>query len=204
MSFVSNPKASLTVDRPDQRVLAGIGACALLTALAARMAFPVPFTPVPVTLQVAAVLLSGLLLGARGGLTAQALYLLAGLAGAPVFAFGNGGAHYLLNAHGTGGYLLSYPLAAALVGYLAQRRSGKPSDSRSNNDFNTSLVACAAGLAVIYGIGCLWFGLWLHLSILQTLMQGAGWFLAWDMVKALVAILVAQASARGVLKSGSI
>ena len=48
------------------------------------------------------------------------------------------------------------------------------------------------GLGVIYGIGCLWFGLWLHLSPAQTLVQGAGWFLAWDVVKALIAIMAAR------------
>ncbi|HLV78781.1 MAG TPA: biotin transporter BioY [Chthonomonadaceae bacterium] len=159
-------------------------ACTALTALGARLAVRLPFTPVPATWQVAAVLFSGLLLGARGAFASQALYLLAGLAGAPVFAFGNGGAPYLFNPFGTGGYLLSYPLAAWLVGFLAEKYR---SESRA-----APFLACGSGLAVIYGIGCLWLGLWLHLSPLQALVRGAGWFFAWDAVKALIAILGAH------------
>lgn len=161
-----------------------VAGCAVLTAVGARLAIPLPYTPVPMTWQVPAVLFAGLVLGARSGGASQFLYLLAGLAGAPVFAFGAGGAAYLLNAHGTGGYLLSYPLAAWAVGAVVQRAAP--------DDRHAPLRACAVGLLIIYGIGSLWLALWLRLSPAQALLQGAGWFLVWDAVKALLAILAAR------------
>lgn len=103
MSTISNPMQTRTNAQSILRILA----CTALTAISARFAVHLPFTPVPVTGQVAAVLFSGLVLGARGAFSAQGLYLLAGLAGAPVFAFGAGGAYYLFSPSGTGGYLLT-------------------------------------------------------------------------------------------------
>src|SRR5918995_470929 len=93
-----------------------------LTAAAAQVSVQLPFTPVPFTLQPMVVLLGGAALGARLGMSAQVLYLALGVAGLPVFAaspilpqgFGR-----LLGP--TGGYLMSYPLAAFVAGYLAQR-----------------------------------------------------------------------------------
>lgn len=165
---------------------------ALLTALAARVVIPLPYTPVPVTLQVAAVLFAGLVLAPRPALASQLTYLLVGLAGAPVFAFGYGGPAYLLNPHGTGGYLLSYPLAAWVVAAVLAR-------ARQEDRF-AELRACAAGLIVIYAIGCAWLGWWLHLSLPMALLQGAGWFLFWDAAKALAVILIARGIRRAVIR----
>ena len=89
------------------------------TALCAQVSAPLPFTPVPITMQVFAVLLSGLLLGGRLGFLAQAQYLAAGAVGLPVFALGHAGTGVLFGP--TGGYLWSYPLAAFAVGWLAER-----------------------------------------------------------------------------------
>ena len=124
---------------------------ASLTAAAAQFSIPVPFTVVPFTLQPMVVLLGGLALGPRLGLASQALYLMAGVAGLPVFAASATlppGALRLLGP--TGGYLLSYPVAALLVGYLAERGF----DRR----YATSVLAMAAGLLVIYTSGVLWLG----------------------------------------------
>ena len=97
-------------------VLAG----ALLVALSAQVAIPVPGTPVPVTLQVAAVLIVGGLLGPRLGALSMAVYLAFGAAGLPVFApVGVPGFARLIGP--TGGYLLAYPLAAAVVGVATAR-----------------------------------------------------------------------------------
>ncbi|MFO7587872.1 MAG: biotin transporter BioY [Gemmatimonadota bacterium] len=101
--------------------LAALALAAGLTALSARVAVPLPGVAVPFTLQPVAVLLSGLLLGARGGMLAQLAYLGAGVAGLPVFAAG-GGAAYLLGP--TGGYLLAFPLAAGAAGAVAGRSGG--------------------------------------------------------------------------------
>jgi biotin transport system substrate-specific component len=159
--------------------------CAGLTALCARIAFPLPFTPVPVTLQVAAVVFCGLSLPPLAALSAQALYLAAGLLGAPVFAYGNGGAGYLLNPMGTGGYLLSYPLAAFAVSSLAGRWRSKGASG--------DLSAGLCGVGIVYAIGCAWLGSWHRLSPAAAILQGAGWFLFWDGAKALAAVLAARA-----------
>lgn len=152
-----------------------------LTCVCARLSAPLPFTPVPVTLQVFAVLLSGLLLGRRWGAVAQVQYLLLGVMGLPVFALGRSGIGVLFGL--TGGYLLSYPVAAGLTGWLSQRR---PS-------LSGQLTGCAAGVGIIYGLGCLWLAVMSNpvLSPQATLVMGVGWFIAWDAVKALLAVAVA-------------
>lgn len=157
--------------------------CMTLSIVGAHWAVRLPFTPVPATWQVAAALFAGLYLGARAGWISQATYLLLGLAGAPVFAFGNGGMAYLFNPSGTGGYLLALPFAAWLTGLLYDR---------GERSVHAGLIASAAGLAVVYGAGCLWLGMQLRFTPMQALLHGAGWFLFWDAVKALIALIAAQ------------
>ena len=94
----------------------------VLTALAAQISVPLPFTPVPFTLQPMVVLLGGAALGARLGMASQVLYLPLGLAGLPVFAASPvlpQGSLRLLGP--TGGFLMAYPLAAFVAGWLAER-----------------------------------------------------------------------------------
>jgi biotin transport system substrate-specific component len=111
--------AEAAPNRTARRVVAVV-AFAALTALAARLSVPFPGSPVPVTMQTLAVTLAGALLGPYLGAASQVVYLLAGISGLPVFAMGSGLA-YLFGP--TGGYLLSYPLAAALTGVLAGRKA---------------------------------------------------------------------------------
>src|SRR5919112_1931466 len=93
-----------------------------LTAAAAQVSIPLPFTPVPFTLQPMIVLLGGAALGSRLGMSAQVLYLLAGAAGLPVFAASPVLPQGVLRLLGpTGGFLLSYPFAAFVTGALAER-----------------------------------------------------------------------------------
>ena len=123
-----------------------------LTAAAAQISIPVPFTVVPFTLQPMIVLLGGLALGPRLGASSQVLYLMAGAVGLPVFAASATlppGALRLLGP--TAGYLLSYPVAAWLVGHLARRGF----DRR----YATSVVAMTAGLLVIYASGATWLSI---------------------------------------------
>jgi biotin transport system substrate-specific component len=112
------------------------------------------FTPVPLTLQPFAVLLLGLLLAPRLAAVTLGVYLLEGAAGLPVFApglvFGAGVAHLL---GPTGGYLMAYPAAAALVGYL-WRRSGR--------GYPAALISAAAGNVVILLCGFMWLMVWTH------------------------------------------
>src|SRR3712207_7191748 len=95
---------------------------AAVTAVAAQIS--VPLFAVPFTLQVLAVVLSGLLLGPRYGALAQAIYVLLGAVGVPVFAQFSGGLGRVLGP--TGGYLLSYPLAAAIAGLAAHTAANTP------------------------------------------------------------------------------
>src|SRR5271169_3021563 len=94
----------------------------LFVALCARVTLPLPFTPVPLTMQNFAVLLVGLTLGSRRGFAALALYLAEGMAGLPVFnPTGLGGIAQLLGP--TGGYLMAYPFVAFVSGFIAERGS---------------------------------------------------------------------------------
>lgn len=121
------------------RRAAALLAGALLVALGAQLAIPLPGNPVPLTFQVPAVLIVGGLLGPRMGAASMAIYLLLGAAGLPVFApTGVPGVARLLGP--TGGYLVAYPLAAALVGLLA-------SEGRS---WGRLLAGLVAGVAVIH------------------------------------------------------
>jgi biotin transport system substrate-specific component len=120
------------------RRIIGVGLGALLVALAAQVSVPVPLSPVPMTLQPLAVLVVGGVLGAVGGLAALVTYLALGIAGLPVFAGGASGIVHLIGP--TGGYLLAFPLAAGLVGALANRGRGAL----------RVLVACALGMVLIH------------------------------------------------------
>ena len=115
----------VVASRAHRRVMVVV-AFALLTALSAYVAVPIPGTQVPVTLQTLVVVLSGALLGPGLGAAAQATYLTAGMLGAPVFSGGAAGLGWLFGP--TGGYLLAFPAAAAVVGVLAGRGgTGGPS-----------------------------------------------------------------------------
>lgn len=121
----------------------------LLTAAAAQISFPLPFTQVPFTFQPLVVLVGGLVLGSKLGASSQVLYLMAGIAGLPVFAASATLPPGLLRLFGpTGGYLVAYPVAAFAVGYLAERGFARR--------YATSVAAMLAGLAIIYASGVLW------------------------------------------------
>lgn len=122
---------------------------AVLTAAGAQLSFPLPFTPVPFTIQPMIVLIGAAALGARLGAMSQVLYLMLGIAGLPVFAFSPELPQGVLRLLGpTGGYLMAYPIAAFATGWLAERGL----DRR----YATSILAMAAGLAIIFAGGVMW------------------------------------------------
>ena len=128
-------------------VLLVIGASALI-AIAAQIAIPIPFSPVPLTMQPLAVLLVGVTLGSARGAAAAALYLLEGFSGLPVFAQGHGGPIWLDGP--TAGYLFSYPFAAFVAGWFSQRGWG-----------STTLRAVAG---MLVALGVIYLGGWSWLS----------------------------------------
>jgi biotin transport system substrate-specific component len=171
----------LTLSRPRSlpATLVGIVGFAAALAAASQVAFPLPWTPVPITLQPLLVVLAGFWLGPRAGAASMALYLAAGAAGLPVFApIGAPGIARLLGP--TGGYLIAYPVAAFAAGWLLTGAT----------TFVARFGAAAAGIALIYLGGVA------QLAILTGSLGGAVTmgilpFLALDLVKALAAAVIA-------------
>lgn len=145
----------------------------LLTALLAQIAIPLPFTPVPLTGQTFAVLLSGAVLGCRRAFLSQALYLAEGAAGLPVFAGGAASAIHLLGP--TGGYLWSFPLAAALLGWLVERGA-----SRASWRLAGALVLSDL---FILTVGAFWLYTFFHVPYSQAWLLGFYPFLIGDILK---------------------
>ncbi|HVG69585.1 MAG TPA: biotin transporter BioY [Vicinamibacterales bacterium] len=129
----------------------------VLTAAAAQISFPLPFTQVPFTFQPMVVLVGGLVLGSRLGFASQVLYLTAGIAGLPVFAASATLPPGILRLLGpTGGYLMVYPLAAFAVGCLAEHGWARR--------YVTSVAAMLVGLAMIYLAGTVWLAYFARLA----------------------------------------
>lgn len=158
---------------------------ASLTAAASQLSFPLPFTPIPFTVQPMVVLLGAAALGSRLGALSQLLYLMLGVAGLPVFAFSPDLPHGFARLLGpTAGFLMAYPIAAGVTGWLAERGF----DRR----YFTSILAMSAGLAVIFGGGVLW------------LASGLGWRLAFAAgVTPFVAVDVIKVLAAGAVLPGA-
>jgi biotin transport system substrate-specific component len=177
--------ASLTLARvvvPERSIVADAALAvgfALFTALMAQLVIPLPFTPVPITGQTFAVLLTGALLGSRLGVASMALYVVLGTIGLPFFAGGAHGVHVVFGA--TGGYLLGFIVADFVVGRLAERRWDR--------SLQRSLPAMLAGEAVIYAFGLLGLGLALHWPA-NLLQLGLIPFLLGDAIKLVAAALV--------------
>jgi biotin transport system substrate-specific component len=148
----------------------------LLTALAAQVVVPLPWTPVPLTGQTFAVLLTGALLGPRLGALAMLAYLAEGSAGLPFFRGGAGGVGHLSGA--TAGYLFAFPAAAYVTGYLAERGW----DRR----FLTAAAAMALGSLVILACGWGWLALMLG-NAAEAFRLGVAPFLPGDVVKVALA-----------------
>lgn len=162
------------------------GLFAALTAVCAQVT--IPFYPVPFTLQVLGVLLAGVVLGARTAALSQAIYLMMGAVGLPVFQGRSGGLHALVGP--TGGYLAGFLLAAWIVGRLTERPEGRRGARGA--------VAMAAGLAAVYVPGVLVLSLHLG-SLSRAAVAGFLVFLPADLIKAAVAYAVGRGlEARGV------
>lgn len=166
---------------PERSLLSDVGlvlAFSLFTALMARIAIPLPFTPVPITGQTFAVLLCGALLGARLGTASMLAYLAEGIVGLPVFAAAPGAASY--------GYLGGVVAAAFVVGWLADRGWTK--------DLPRTVVAMIAGEIAIYIFGLAWLARFVPAT--QVLAAGLFPFLIGDAIKLIAAAAVLPAGWR--------
>ena len=159
----------------NSRDVAFAGLFAALTAVGAQIS--VPIGPVPFTFQVFFVLLSGLLLGARLGFLSQLTYVLIGAVGFPVFAEFSGGFAHVYGP--TGGYLLAFPIAAFLAGYVTEKSEG------STVEMTAGVLL---GLAVIYVLGWLRLGLFLAGDFGKAFSLGVLPFVPLDVLKAAIAV----------------
>jgi len=148
---------------------------ACLTGAGAMLRFYVPFTPVPVTLQVLFVLLSGAVLGKYYGGLSQALYIGLGFIGIPWFTTSAA----LFGV--TGGYIFGFVFASAAVGWISEKTFVRK--------VPYSMVPMLVGLGIIYACGALQLGIMMELSLHQTLLIGVVPFIAVDLIKVFVASL---------------
>ena len=159
-----------------------IGA-SLFVALCARITLPLPFTPVPLTLQNFGVLLVGLALGPRRAFAALVLYLAEGLVGMPVFnPTGPGGIAQLLGP--TGGFLLAYPLIAGIAGWVFQVKNEKKSFARA-------AIACVLGEIFLFVCGLSWLAVLTH-SVALAIRFGLYWFVFAEVIKIMSAAALAS------------
>jgi biotin transport system substrate-specific component len=159
---------------PRNKVATGVlvASFALLTALAAQVRIPLPFTPVPITGQTFAVLLSGAALGRYAGAASQVLYVILGLF-LPFYAGGASGWSYASGA--TGGFLLGFIASAWIVGYLAEQRQDRTVAS--------AVPAFLTGSVVIYLCGVPWLANVLDVSWTRAVELGMAPFVLGDLIK---------------------
>ena len=156
-------------------------AASLFVALCARVTVPLPFTPVPLTLQNFGVLTVGLLLGSRRGFAALTLYLVEGAFGLPVFTpaiLGSGIAHLV---GPTGGFLMAYPLVAFIAGYIYEH---------SSRCFGWAALSSVTAELVLFAGGLSWLAVLTH-SVSLAFRYGLYWFVFAEVIKVLMAAAVA-------------
>src|ERR1700704_5092443 len=176
-----------TLERPSRAVewakqAARVVPASLFVALCARVTVPLPFTPVPLTLQNFGVLTVGLLLGSRRGFAALALYLLEGAFGLPVFSpaiLGSGITHLV---GPTGGFLMAYPLVAFIAGYIYEHSSRR---------FGWASLAAVAAELVLFAGGLSWLAVLTH-SVSLAIRYGLYWFFFAEVIKVLMSAGVAS------------
>ncbi len=156
-------------------------AASLFVALCACVTVPLPFTPVPLTLQNFGVLAVGLLLGSRRGFAALALYLVEGAFGMPVFSPSIlvGGVAHLLGP--TGGFLMAYPVVAFVAGSIYERSSRR---------FGWAALSALAAEVVLFAGGLSWLAVLTH-SVSLAIRYGLYWFIFAEIIKVLMAAGVA-------------
>ena len=164
---------------PQRRVITAtlVVGFALLTAAAAQIVIHTPYSPVPITGQTFAVLLTGAVLGSRAGAASQFLYIAMGAIGLPFYAGGESGWDTATGA--TGGYLFGFIVAAYAVGYLAERKQDR--------QFATSVGAFLTGNLIIYVFGVAWLMYKLNWGVVEGVEKGVALFVIGDTVKILLA-----------------
>ncbi|RQH01495.1 biotin transporter BioY [Natrarchaeobius oligotrophus] len=180
-----------SVEVVDDAVVRSFARAALLAALigaAAPVSIPLPFSPVPITLQVLFVFLAGLVLGPVWGPISILLYITAGAAGLPIFAEMRGGIGVLVGH--TGGYLWGYLIAAGLIGLLVHR--GTDLRDPAEEPLPVVVVALVAGTIVIYGLGAGYMAWLLELDAWEAFLAGVAPFIPGELLKMAAAIAIVK------------
>ncbi|MDD4330900.1 MAG: biotin transporter BioY [Methanosarcinaceae archaeon] len=155
---------------------------AALIAAGAYIKIPLPFSPVPITIQVFFVFLAGALLKSKWGSLSVLVYILLGIAGLPVFSGGASGIGLLFGP--TGGYILGFGLAAFIIGFLSEK-SGK-------SGFFSNFLFMSVGLCLIYACGLAQLAFVAKFRLLQSLSLGLLPFLPGDLLKLTAAAYIAS------------
>jgi biotin transport system substrate-specific component len=201
------PKSATRILGSQGRMLDGVSQIAivvgasLFVALCARVSRPLPFTPVPLTLQNFGVLLVGLTLGGRRGFAALILYLAEGLMGLPVFSpTGPGGVAQLLGP--TGGFLLAYPFVAGIAGWIFETTIFETTILKSTifkskllsagtKTFARAAIACLLAEIYLFVGGLSWLAILTH-SFAQAIRFGLYWFVFAEVIKIMSASALAS------------
>ena len=179
-SIVPNPVLKHDRVLDGAKHVALVVGASLFVALCARVTLPLPFTPVPLTLQNFGVVLIGLTLGSRRGFAALALYLAEGMAGLPVFSpTGPGGLAQLVGP--TGGFLLAYPIVAGIAGWIMET---------GRRTFARAAVASVLAEIALFASGLSWLAILTH-SVSQALRWGLYWFVFAEVIKIMMASALA-------------
>lgn len=149
-----------------------------LTAVCAWIKIPIPFSPVPITLQLFSVILSGLILGGELGMLSQLVYVLLGLAGLPVYSGGSSGIIHLIGP--SGGYIVGFIFGSYVTGRIAWR----------NHSFKNYFMASFIGTIIIYLFGSVTLLLWFK-DLPKVMLVGVLPFLPIDLIKIILATQVA-------------
>ena len=155
------------------RSLILIALFAAITAVFAQIVIPLPFTPVPFTMSLFAVFLTGAVLEKKAAFAVQMVYLLLGLVGVPVFGGFTGGPGILFGV--TGGYLVAYPLMSFLTAWIPELLHRK--------NFGTYILGMLAGLVVCYVLGTVWLAVAAKSGLWQAVLTGVAPFVLLDLVK---------------------
>jgi biotin transport system substrate-specific component len=167
----------LIKDRVIRRIL-GVFIFTIFTSLGAFVRIPLPFSPVPITLQTFFVLLAGLILGGNLGLTSQLFYITLGASGLSIFTNAGSGLYYLLGP--TGGYLFGFILVSFFIGRLSKK---------INNNFILFSLITAASMMILI-CGGVWLMLLFKISFSKAFFLGILPFIPGDIIKSLLAYLI--------------
>ena len=153
------------------------GLFAALTSICAAISIPLGFTPAPITLQVFAVFLTAIVLGGKLGFISQIIYVFIGAIGFPVFSFMTGGLQKIVGP--TGGYIISLPIAALIIGYMCNKQG-----------IINKIIGLFLGLMFIYLFGSIHFSIISNVSILEAISLTILPFIPLDIFKVALAYLV--------------